>query len=113
MTYVIDIDGTICLKKSEEDNNYATCYPIKERIEKINELHKKGHTIVYFTARGMGRFKGNSFKAYNDFYDLTKKQLKKWNVRYDKLILGKPAGDFYIDDKGIKADDFFTNETCG
>jgi len=25
------------------------------------------------------------------------------------LILGKPAGDYYIDDKGVSADEFFGN----
>jgi len=57
----------------------------------------------------MGR-SGNS-TAYADraFYELTKEQLDGWGVRYHQLFLGKPAGDFYIDDKGIKDEDFFTD----
>ena len=106
-TYVVDIDGTIC---SLTDGNYRKAIPNKERIEKINQLYLKGNTIIYFTARGMGRHKGNVFNAYNEFYELTKKQLDKWGVKHSKLILGKPSGDIYIDDKGIKADDFFTDE---
>ena len=109
-TYIIDIDGTICSNDNYEEGNYRKCYPLKDRIKVINQLYSKGNTIIYFTARGMGRHKGNAFNAYNEFHELTKKQLDKWGVKYNKLILGKPSGDVYIVDKGIKADDFFTDE---
>ena len=35
--------------------------------------------------------------------------LARGGVKYTDLILGKPAGDKYIDDKGIKDEDFFKN----
>jgi site-specific DNA-adenine methylase len=28
---------------------------------------------------------------------------------YHELFLGKPSGDYYIDDKGINSDEFFKN----
>ena len=31
----------------------------------------------------------------------TKKQLKKWKVRYHELIMGKPSYDILIDDKSL------------
>ena len=46
-------------------------------------------------------------KAISTFYDLTVKQLETWGVRYNELHLGKPSGDYYVDDKGIKDEDFF------
>ena len=46
------------------------------------------------------------------FYDLTREQLNNWGVKYNQLFLGKPSGDVYIDDKGIKDEDFFGNEIC-
>ena len=52
MTYVFDIDGTIC---SITDGDYNKAEPILERIEKINQLYDAGHTIHFQTARGMGR----------------------------------------------------------
>ena len=55
----------------------------------------------------MGTFKGNQSLAIQRFYALTESQLKKWAAKYDQLILGKPAGDVYIDDKGMKDVDFF------
>ena len=46
----------------------------------------------------------------DSLYDLTKKQLEDWGVEYHQLFLGKPSGDYYIDDKGIRDEDFFDNE---
>ena len=108
MKYVFDIDGTIC---TNTGGDYENAKPLEDRIKKVNELHEDGNTIVLFTARGMGRSGNNVHFAYSEFFNLTEKQLKSWNVKYDQLILGKPSGDIYIDDKGIKDEDFFTNET--
>ena len=55
----------------------------------------------------MGRHKNNSRKARNQFYHQTEKQLNSWGVKFHDLFLGKPAGDFYIDDKGTRDEDFF------
>ena len=38
---------------------------------------------------------------------MTTEQLTKWNVKYHDLFLGKPAGDIYVDDKGIRDITFF------
>jgi len=105
MTYVVDIDGTICEKSP--DNDYTEAVPLPERIKIVNELYDNGHTIVYFTARGMGRHKNNAEKAIAQFYDMTEKQLVSWGAKYHTLMLGKPAGDIYIDDKGISAHVYF------
>ena len=93
MRYVFDLDGTICDKAKNDD--YDKSYPFLERIRKINKLYDEGNEIVFFTARGMGR--------HNN-------QLNSWKVKYHQLILGKPSGDIYVDDKGIKDGDFFANE---
>ena len=105
MKYIIDIDGTIC--KKENNLDYEDCYPLKERIKKINSLYDSGNTIVYFTARGMGRFSDNAELAIKSFKKLTQNQLSNWGCKYHQLILGKPSGDFYIDDKAINDKDFF------
>jgi len=101
---VIDIDGTIC---TMENGNYNFAKPYTDRIQKINELYEVGHTIVLFTARGMNRHNGNYTKAYEQFYNFTLDQINNWGVKFHELILGKPSGDFYIDDKGMNANDFF------
>lgn len=103
--YVIDIDGTICDKPSNSD--YHTSIPKPVRIDKINKLYDEGNYIIYFTARGMGRYLDDANLAKARFQQITELQLRLWGCKYHKLILGKPSGDYYIDDKGINADDFF------
>lgn len=107
MTYVFDIDGTIC-NNTYGDYHYAK--PIKERIEIVNKLYEQGNTIVFLTARGMGRTDDSQKEAIEMFYDLTNQQLIDWGVKFHKLFLGKPSGDYYIDDKGIKDEDFFNSK---
>tara|TARA_Y100001935_G_scaffold231513_1_gene212639 strand:+ start:474 stop:773 length:300 start_codon:yes stop_codon:yes gene_type:complete len=92
-TYCFDVDNTICITNGTD---YKNSRPIKERIEMINTLKKKGNTIIFFTARG--------FVSKIDQFELTQNQLKEWGVKYDKLYMGKPDADYYIDDKN---DDVF------
>jgi dTDP-glucose 4,6-dehydratase len=94
-SFVMDIDGTIC---TQSGSDYALASPIFEMIDAANKLYAKGHEIIYFTARGS--------TTGIDWRELTEKQLSKWGVKYHKLILGKPYGDYYVDDKAVKIDEF-------
>ena len=93
--YVFDIDGTICTNTKGE---YEKAQPINSIIRKINKLYDNGHTIKYFTARGSG--------TGINWENLTSNQLKEWGAKYHELILGKPEGDIYIDDKGVNVLDW-------
>jgi hypothetical protein len=57
----------------------------------------------------MGRSNNSQAFAERAFFELTEKQLLSWGVKFHKLFLGKPAGDYYIDDKGVSDEDFFGN----
>ena len=105
-TYVFDIDGTLC---SLTDGHYEDATPYQDRINKVNSLYDEGNTIVLFTARGMGRTENRSKEAIRMFFDMTLEQVNSWGVKHHRLILGKPSGDHYIDDKGINHEDFFRN----
>jgi len=108
MNYIIDIDGTICDKSTcREDGGYETSIAKPDRIARINKLYDEGHKIIYLTARGMGRHGNSRMLAHKEFYDLTYNQLVGWGCKFHELHMGKPAGDCYIDDKGVHADDFF------
>ena len=96
--FCFDIDNVIC---KTINNNYKNSKPSKKAIKKINQLYKKGHIIKLFTGRYMGRNKENIIKAKKQGYKMTIKQLKKWKVKYHKLIFGKPSFDLYIDDKAL------------
>lgn len=105
MTYVFDIDGTIC---NNTFGNYEQAEPFVERIKAINKLYDEGNKIVFFTARGMKTFNGDIAEVYKKYFEFTEIQLNKWKAKYHQLRLGKPEGDFYIDDKGVSDVDFFT-----
>jgi len=105
MTYVFDIDGTICTKV--DDGDYSKAQPIKDRIDIVNQLYDQGNTIIFQTARGMGRSTNSQAFAWEFFGKDTEKQLKVWGVKFHSLFMGKPAGDVYVDDKGIADTKFF------
>ena len=86
MTYVFDIDGTIC---SKTDGDYTQAQPFPERIQKVNDLYDEGHTIIFLTARGMGRSSNSVNFAYESFYDLTYSQL----LQHKRLNLSPKVGD--------------------
>lgn len=106
MIYVFDIDGTICTKVS--DGDYSNAEPFRDRIEIVNKLYDEGNTIIFQTARGMGRSGNSQAYAWEFFGDRTSKQLKSWGIKFHSLFMGKPAGDIYVDDKGIRDNDFFS-----
>ena len=93
-----DLDNVICKTNS---NNYVKSTPIKKNINFINSIDRKKYLVKIFTARYMGRNNDNITKAKKMGYKLTKYQLKKWGVIFDKLIMGKPSFDLYIDDKSL------------
>ena len=91
-----DLDGVIC---STVKGQYKKSKPKKKNIEFINKMYNKGHTIKIFTARYMTRCNGNIKLVKKTGFNQAKKQLKRWNVKYHKLIMGKPSYDLFVDDK--------------
>ncbi len=94
-TFVFDIDG--CIATITKDLDYTLAEPIHSTIRHINTLYEAGHHIVLFTARG-------SLSGI-DWQSVTADQMKKWGVKHHELRLGKPAADYYIDDKMLALED--------
>jgi len=92
-----DIDNVIC---KTNNNNYKSSQPDKMAIKTINHLHDKGYYIKIFTARFMGRSKENKTKVLKKKQE-TKNYLKKWGLKFDKLIMCKPSYDIFVDDKAF------------
>ena len=97
MIIFIDIDETICT--TPESRDYSKANPLLTNIEKVNKLYDKGHTIIYWTARGSVTGKDWSF--------VTKQQFEQWGVKCHDLKFGKPHYDLFIDDKNMHAGRFF------
>ena len=96
--FLFDLDNTIC---TTQKNNYKKSLPKKNIVKKINDLKLNGHTIKIFTSRYMGRNFENSKIVKQKYYKMTMKQLLKWGLNFDELIMGKPSYDFHIDDKSF------------
>ncbi len=94
-TFVVDVDGVIA--SLVPGNEYERAEPLRGNIERINALHRRGHRIVLYTARGS--------MTGRDWHDVTRRQLCNWGVCYDELRFGKPAADYYIDDRMISLED--------
>lgn len=90
---VVDVDGTIC---SNTNGSYTEAVPFYSAISKINDYFEAGARIIYFTARGS--------TTGIDWRDETLRQFSNWGVRHHELVMGKPFGDFYIDDKAVPSE---------
>jgi CMP-N-acetylneuraminic acid synthetase len=94
-TFVFDIDGVVATLVPSLD--YALAGPNLEMIRAINFLHGQGHRIVLFTARGS--------KSGQDWQGITRRQMADWGLNYHELLFGKPAADYYVDDKAMHVQD--------
>lgn len=102
-TLVVDVDDTISMTVNRD---YANATPDEEMINKLNNLYLEGWEVIYFTARGQ-------LSANKDIEVINKTRLpvlKKWmkdsGVLYTDLKFGKPFGDYYVDDKALRPDEF-------
>ena len=88
MKVIIDLDGTIC---SEERQFSRALAKLKEGAkESLEQLRDKGYKIIIYSARTWAE------------YEMTENWLKENKVPYDQIILGKPQGDYWIDDRAIR-----------
>ena len=103
---IIDLDDTIC---STNNGDYENSIPKEKVIKKIKEYKNLGFEIIIYTSRNMRTYKGNVDLIKANTLPIIIKWLKKFNVPYDQIIVGKPwpsFGGFYVDDKAIRPDEF-------
>jgi len=96
-SYGFDIDGTITLYDAKGD--YEESIPNKEMVERINKLYDEGHYITITTSRGHSR------GTREILLKQAEKQLKKWGVKYHRLV-PKTYYDHFVDDSAITPEDF-------
>jgi hypothetical protein len=94
-TIYVDIDGTLTNETFGYGNDiYAERTPRQDIIDRVNDLFDKGHTIILWTAR------------HKCDRSVTKKWLKKYKVKYNNLILGKPKYTLFVCDRATTPEDF-------
>ena len=122
-TFVFDLDGTILTRapliNGKPDYHQTT---VKDKMVLIGQdIRRRGHRIVIHTARGMRSIGLAADVAGEDpasacraaWGNFVMKQLDEAGFPWDELIFGKPAGDWYIDDKGIEALEFMEHYMLG
>ena len=100
---VIDVDDTILVTKNRDYDNSVPVLPV---IEKLREARSLGWHIILFTARGMGRSNGNIESVREEVTQEIESFCSRFDVPYDEIMLGKPWAAMYVDDKGLRPDEF-------
>tara|TARA_X000000950_G_scaffold150355_1_gene185346 strand:+ start:142 stop:507 length:366 start_codon:yes stop_codon:yes gene_type:complete len=91
-----DLDNTIC---KTIGSNYKNSKPKKKVLKIINKLYEEGYIIKIYTARYMGRNSDDKKKIKKSDKEFTTNQIKKWKLKFHKIIFGKPSFDIIFDDK--------------
>tara|TARA_B100001093_G_scaffold44605_1_gene37753 strand:+ start:185 stop:553 length:369 start_codon:yes stop_codon:yes gene_type:complete len=104
---IIDLDNTITIENPNHD------YPNKrvnlDVKNKIIEYKNNGFTICIHTARNMKTYNNNVSKINAFTLPTIIDWLKKNEIPYDEIFVGKPwcgKGGFYVDDKAIRPNEF-------
>ncbi|HEC1885113.1 HAD-IIIC family phosphatase [Campylobacter sp. TTU-622] len=106
-TIIVDLDGTLTI--DEENVDYINKKPNTALIQTLKKYKKQGFKINIFTSRNMRTFNGELEKIKIHTLPIIISWLKKHNVPYDEVIIGKPwcgYDGFYIDDKAIRPSEF-------
>lgn len=102
---IFDLDDTLC---TTQNGDYANAQPITEVIEKLREYHRQGFTIVINTSRNMRTYQGNIGAINKNTLPIIIDWLRRHDIPYDELYVGKPwcgFEGFYVDDKAIRPDE--------
>ncbi len=91
MQIIIDLDGTICTEEKQFSRSLAR--PLPGASGQISRLMEEGHTVIIYSARSWQEF------------EMTRDWLARYQIPYSQLVMGKPTGDLWIDDRAVR----FTN----
>jgi len=87
MVIVVDLDGVICTEERTFERPLAR--PKEGAREGIRLLRSQGHVIIIYTARSWAE------------YRMTVDWLRRNEIEYDALMMGKPIYDVWVDDRAI------------
>lgn len=103
---VVDIDLTLT---QASDLEYESKIPNLEVISKLREYQEMGFEIILFTSRNVRTFNGDIAKINKITLPILLDWLKKHEVPFDGIIMGKPwcgTEGFYVDDRAIRPSEF-------
>lgn len=103
---IVDLDDTVSITL---EGDYINSSPVVEVIRKLKEYKEQGFEIVINSSRNMRTYKSNLGKINIFTLPNIIDWLRKYNVPFDEVYVGKPwcgLDGFYIDDKAIRPSEF-------
>lgn len=103
---IIDLDGTLTV---ESDLPYHQKEPNMMVVQACREYKEAGFEIVISTSRNMRTWDGNIGKINVHTLPLIMDWLKRHDIPFDEVYVGKPwcgFEGFYVDDKSIRPSEF-------
>ena len=105
---IVDLDDTISITV---EGDYINSKPIQPFIDLLHTYKEEGFEIAINSSRNMRTYESNVGKI--NIYTLPNivDWLRKYNVPFDEVYIGKPwcgFEGFYIDDKSIRPSEFLS-----
>lgn len=103
----MDLDDTLTV--TDASKSYSEKEPNREVIKRLREYKEMGFNIIIQTARNVRTYQGNIGKINANTLPVIVDWLRKHDVPFDEIYVGKPwCGNegFYVDDKAIRPDEF-------
>jgi hypothetical protein len=85
MQIVMDLDGTLCTEEPTFRRSLAV--PLPGAVAACAKLVEAGHTIIIYSSRQWLE------------YEMTVAWLQQHGFKYHQLVLGKPVGHVWVDDR--------------
>lgn len=106
---VIDLDDTLTINDSSR--SYSDKLPNLALVERLREYKSEGYEIIVQTARNVRTYEGNIGKINAHTLPVIIEWLKRHNVPFDEVYVGKPwcgTEGFYVDDRAVRPSEFVT-----
>lgn len=104
---IVDLDGTLTLEG--DGQSYEGKQPNLPLVQRLREYKADGFEIVIHSSRNMRTFEGNVGKINANTLPVIIDWLKRNDVPFDEIYVGKPwcgFDGFYIDDRAVRPDEF-------
>ena len=104
---LIDLDNTLAI--SDFNKEYSELNFDSQILDSILLAKRKGYKVKIHTSRNMRSFNGDLKKIKNHTLPIIEDWLKKNNIPYDEIIIGKPwcgPNGIYVDDKSLSPYEF-------
>jgi capsule biosynthesis phosphatase len=103
---VVDLDDTLSITIQ---GDYENSKPVMSTIETLRKYKEMGFEIVIYSSRNMRTYNTNVGKINIFTLPNIINWLRKYNVPFDEVIVGKPWCEFdgfYVDDKCVRPSEF-------